>query len=344
MKNESIDFVITWVDGSDSKWLADRAKYAPKGEKIDESRYRDWGFLRYWFRAVEANAPWVRKIHFVTYGHVPKWLNINNPKIHIVKHEDFIDKKYLPTFNSCAIEMNLHKIPGLSEKFVYFNDDTFLNKPVKPEFFFDGDKPRDTYVLSRPPKLTHRARFINENCNSVANKYKVRDNFSAFSMRNGFFMQANNLLITLLIGQEAHLNSKHAPASFLKESFRVINECERDLVGKTNSHRFREDGDISQWAIEFYQQRTGLTAPRNYRASKYYGIDRHNCSKLLKDISEADHSLICINDGESTEFNLKIMSEIKERFEKRYRTFLSFETIAPTMDAKYNERPNKESI
>ena len=145
--NSGIDFVITWVDGSDPKWLTDRAKYVLEDERIDESRYRDWGFLRYWFRAVEANAPWVRKIHFVTYGHIPEWLDVSNSKLHIVKHEDFIDKKYLPTFNSCAIEMNLHKIPGLAEQFVYFNDDMFLNKPVKPEFFFKDGLPKDSFVL-----------------------------------------------------------------------------------------------------------------------------------------------------------------------------------------------------
>src|SRR5699024_12780724 len=89
-------------------------------------RFRDWDNLQYWFRAVEEYAPWVNKIHFVTWGHIPNWLNTEHPKLNVVKHEDFLEKQYLPVFNSRAIEINLHKIPGLAEKFVYFNDEMFI--------------------------------------------------------------------------------------------------------------------------------------------------------------------------------------------------------------------------
>ena len=71
----------------------------------------------------------------LTHGHLPKWLNINNPKLNIAKHSDFIPKEYLPTFSSHSIELNLHRIEGLVERFVYFNDDMFLLRPVKRELF-----------------------------------------------------------------------------------------------------------------------------------------------------------------------------------------------------------------
>ena len=82
-ENFDIDFVITWVDGNDPLWLKEYRKY--KGIEDEEFvfRYRDWDFLRYWFRGVEENAPWVRKIHFVTWGHIPSWLDTSNPKINI---------------------------------------------------------------------------------------------------------------------------------------------------------------------------------------------------------------------------------------------------------------------
>ena len=71
---EKIDFVLTWVDGSDPDWLAQRREYQPgRGTDAGESRYRDWDNLQYWFRGVEKFAPWVNKIYFVTWGHVPKW-------------------------------------------------------------------------------------------------------------------------------------------------------------------------------------------------------------------------------------------------------------------------------
>ncbi len=88
-----IDFVIIWVDGSDVEWKKERAVY-DKSIKDDadngDHRYRDWNNLKYWFRGVEKFAPWVRKIHFITWGHLPKWLDISHPKLHLVRHEDYI--------------------------------------------------------------------------------------------------------------------------------------------------------------------------------------------------------------------------------------------------------------
>ena len=117
-----IDFVILWVDGNDPKWQSEKATYDSNinDDSNSASRYRDWGLLPYWFRGVEKFTPWVNKIHFVTWGHVPEFLNLNNPKLNIVNHKDFIPEEYLPTFSSHAIELNIHRIPGLSEKFIYF--------------------------------------------------------------------------------------------------------------------------------------------------------------------------------------------------------------------------------
>ena len=137
-----IDFVVTWVDGSDEKWLKEKNKYkADKNQDASNTRYRDYEIIKYFFRSVEKYAPWVNKIYFITWGHVPKWLNSKNPKLVIVKHKDFIPKKYLPTFNSCAIELNMHRIKDLSETFVYFNDDMVLNNYTKEKDFFENGYP-----------------------------------------------------------------------------------------------------------------------------------------------------------------------------------------------------------
>lgn len=156
MKNlnntEGIDFVITWVDGSDPAWQQEKRKTLEacglKSAADDrKERYRDWDNLQYWFRGVEQFAPWVRKVHFVTWGHLPEWLNTSAPKLNIVNHEDFIPKEFRPTFNSHTIEWNLHRIQGLSERFVYFNDDMFLLDKVNPRDFFQGEKPVDMLAL-----------------------------------------------------------------------------------------------------------------------------------------------------------------------------------------------------
>lgn len=154
MKTPKIDFVITWVDGSDPVWDMQRQETLRKqGIFVDESldnstaRYRDWDILKYWFRGVETFAPWVNQIHFITYGHLPKWLKEEHPKLHIVRHEDFIPAEFLPTFSSHPIEWNFHRIEWLTENFVYFNDDMFLIKKVSPEDFFRDERPVDMLAL-----------------------------------------------------------------------------------------------------------------------------------------------------------------------------------------------------
>ena len=117
MQDHKIDFVISWVDGKDQAWLQDKSKYdAASGSDDAKERYRDWENLKYWFRGVEKFAPWVAKIHFITWGHLPKWLDVNHPRLHIVRHEDYIPQEYLPTFNSHTIEWNMHRIEGLAEQ------------------------------------------------------------------------------------------------------------------------------------------------------------------------------------------------------------------------------------
>ena len=138
-----IDFVLTWVDGSDKDWIALKSKYLESANKLSNypdanavCRYHDNGLLKYWFRAVEQFAPWVNRVFFVTCGQKPDWLDASNPKLRLVNHKEYIPSDYLPTFQSNTIELNLHRIPDLSEQFVLFNDDTFLLRPVGPEFFF----------------------------------------------------------------------------------------------------------------------------------------------------------------------------------------------------------------
>ena len=139
-----IDFVVPWLDSTDPIWQEQFMTYSrdTKGNK-DSARFRNMDIFHYWFRAVEKYAPWVRKVFLITNGKFPDWINKNHPKLVLVKHEDYIPKEYLPTFNSRTIELNLHRIKGLSEHFVYFNDDFFLNAPVQPEYYFRKGLPCD---------------------------------------------------------------------------------------------------------------------------------------------------------------------------------------------------------
>ena len=148
-EDQQIDFVLAWVDGSDPDWQRRKAQIVGDASADDGVfRYREWGLLPYWFRGVEKFAPWVRKIHFICDQEPPAWLNTDHPKLHIVRHEDYLPDAYRPAFSSHPIELNMHRIPGLSEQFVYFNDDMYLISARSPEDFFRHGLPVDNAVMN----------------------------------------------------------------------------------------------------------------------------------------------------------------------------------------------------
>ena len=126
-----IDVVYTWVDGSDPLWRRKKEQYSGEPRSDDNVRYHSIDELKYSLRSISQYAPWVNHIYIVVDDvQVPAFLNVNHPKITVVKHSDIIDPDALPLFNSVAIETGLHHIPGLSECFLYFNDDMFLGAPI----------------------------------------------------------------------------------------------------------------------------------------------------------------------------------------------------------------------
>ena len=105
-------------------------------DRGSSNRYRDSEELRYSLRSVIKYAPWVRRIYVVTANQVPWWLDTSHPQLHMVSHEEiFPNRSHLPVFSSPAIEAHLHRIPGLSKHFIYFNDDVMLGAPTAPEDF-----------------------------------------------------------------------------------------------------------------------------------------------------------------------------------------------------------------
>lgn len=135
-----VDVVVTWVDGDDPEWAAARAEREgadARREATGDARFRSRDELRYALRSLHLYAPWVRRIHLVTAGQRPVWL-ADHPLINVVDHRDILPADALPTFNSQAIETSLHRIAGLSEHFVYLNDDVFLGRPAAKELFFSS--------------------------------------------------------------------------------------------------------------------------------------------------------------------------------------------------------------
>ena len=310
MKNteqKPIDFVIIWVDGNDPEWRKVKNQYVPKaiGEDDQEVRYRDWDNLQYWFRAVEKYTPWVNKIHFVTWGHLPKWLNVDHPKLHIVKHEDYIPAEYLPTFNSHTIEMNLHRIEGLAEQFVYFNDDMFINAPMQPEDFFVNGLPCDTFALDCIYWGKDSAGPYNGNDMAVINTYfpkkkALKENWKKwFKLRYGL----NNLYKTLVLCPWRWFPGfyyQHLPNSFLKSTYEEVWKAEPELLDLTCRCKIRSTTNVNQWLIKYWQLASGNFYPRTNKIGVCYHVKEKNYPYLLETIRSGRHKMICINDTAKT--------------------------------------------
>ncbi len=298
---EPIDFVITWVDGNDPDWQAEKRKYQPEGNTDDRPvRYLDWDNLQYWFRAVEKYAPWVNKIHFVTWGHLPKWLNVNHPKLNIVKHSDYIPAEYLPTFSSHPIELNLHRIEGLSENFVYFNDDMFLNAPVKPEDFFKNGKPVDRLVFDVMFPREDQIASIIYNNTCVISKYINKKNLvkkNLWKILYPFYGIAGiKNYLTLPLPWFTGFYNHHLPNNFTKSVFNELWEKENEILHGTCNRKFRSKDDVSPWLMRYWYLAQGHIMPCSYRQGMIFEIKDDNL-KLYKAIEKEKYKLICCNDA-----------------------------------------------
>ena len=312
---EPIDFVIIWVDGSDPEWLARKNHYLalaggiPGDIDAGPSRYRDWDNLRYWFRAVETYAPWVNRVHFVTCGQVPPWLNPEAPKLNFVRHSDFIPEEFLPTFSSHPIELNLHRIPGLSEQFVYFNDDFFLTAPVAPEDFFWRGLPQDS-IGEEPIQFPVAELYNNILINNMVflNRHFDRFQTRKTHWRKWFSLRAphdsfKNLVMTLVrkpcfFGMDPH----HLPQAYLKSSLEAVWAADPEQLRDTCSHKFRDARDISQFAVKFYQLMQGQFHPYDKHKFGVALPAEPNVDRICQIIRQRQYKALCINDGDMADF------------------------------------------
>ena len=296
-----IDFVVTWVDGGDENWLKEKAKYNPYGD-TSAQRYRDWDIFRYWFRGVDKFAPWVRKVHFITWGHLPSWLDTDNPKLHIVKHTDYMPPEYLPCFNSNAIEMNMHRIEGLSEHFVYFNDDMHIIDYVKPTDFFRDGKPVDMLalqpVIANPDSPVMSYTYFN-NSNLLCkyfNKYECMKKHRGQFFKIGYPLKyfVYNLLETAFPMFTGFYDT-HGPAPMMLSTFRELWECEGELLDAVSRHRFRTKDDVSQYIFRNWEKLKGNFVPVNlHRKNRYIEVSEKNADKLIR---RQVRPMVCINDS-----------------------------------------------
>lgn len=324
VKEMKIDFVVTWVNGQDENWLRKYNNYADLDTlDVKNARFRDFGIFRYWFRAVERFAPWVNHVFLVTDAQVPEWLNIKQDKITVIDHKDIIDKKYLPVFNSNAIELNLYRIPNLSEQFVYFNDDMFLNRPVKKRDFFNKDGlPKDTAGLNAIQPMydfdyihTNNMRIINQN---FSKKKVMRSQF--FKFFNPINMELNVYTLLLLFWPKfTRFFDLHYPYSIKKSLMQEVLHNNSEAYIQTMSDRFRSKKDITIWLVRYYALVRGQFSVRSPRVGKIYDLYTKK-KQAEQDIRSGKHKMIVINDDSNIDDEqfLGISESLKSTFHEKF--------------------------
>lgn len=281
-----VDVVYTWVNGADPEWQKTRSLYAEQennnhlGTDAQQSRrFRDNNELKYSLRALNTFAPWVHHIFIVTCGHKPAWL-FDHPKISIISHKEiFADEKNLPTFNSMAIESHLHRIPGLQEHYIYFNDDVFLGHEASFSDFYTPSGKTKVFMSQREhPRgspLPEDTGFIAACKNTSAVIYATTRNRPRF------------------LHAHTPFPSRKSVTSFVERTFPGIFEI-------VSSHRFRslQDYTITNGLIPFTAVFYGYAEKfeGTYVTCRYEGDPSHD-EKILHQLLHDRPQFFCIQDG-----------------------------------------------
>lgn len=298
-----VDVVYTWVDGSDPEWLRRRAACTGQGyhqEAGNAARYLNRDELRYSLRSLAQYAPWVRTIHLVTDEQTPPWLDVRVPGLHVVSHKEiFSDPSLLPTFNSHAIESQLHHVDGLSEHFLYFNDDVFLGRLTTPQDFFFANGltkffPSTVLIPQGPPS--------------------EEDVPVAAAGKN------NRALIEAAFGTVISQKMKHTPHALRRSVLYEIEERFPEQHHATASHRLRSLDDLSIVSSlhHYYAFHTARALPARLR---YAYLDLSHpalAARLGTLLARRDRHVFCLNDTISGEEELAAQQALLTSFLETY--------------------------
>lgn len=306
--------VYLWVDGSDPEWQARRSAFT--GQKLDNTeanckgRYADNDELKYNLRAVEKYAPWIRHVFIVTDGQTPAWLDTSCPDVTVVNQNDIIPEVSRPCYNSSLIEHFLCRIPGLSEHFLYANDDMFLNKPVTPDTFFTSDglpivrlihaRLRDWYLAFRKHVL------------GVPYKYYIRTLYNSAG------------LVRKRYGVYYSGKPHHNIDAYVRSDNRLVaEEFSREISAVLNNHQ-RKDNDLQRviYSYAALARKRGRLQYVTQRTSFRFHIQKKSHYAKLRRYNPL---FFCMNDSEyATDSDRKRVTEFlagrfpdKSRFEKQ---------------------------
>lgn len=145
-----IDVVYTWVDGNDKAWKLSQDQWRtkegipppPDASLRDPTPNLSKDELYFSIKSVKKYMPWVNRIYIFTQTpQKPHWYNPSDASmsnIFVVHHENvFASNAPLPSYNGLLNQSQVHRIPGLADHFILFDDDFFVGRPLDRGHFFD---------------------------------------------------------------------------------------------------------------------------------------------------------------------------------------------------------------
>ncbi len=335
--NSKIDIVIPWVDGSDPAWVQEMQFWAAKQSvcKFEKSnvRFQSWDNLVYWFRAIEECMPWINCIFFVTWGHVPEFLNTQNDKLRIVKHEDFIPRKYLPTFNVNTIEMNLHRIDALAENFIYFNDDTIPLNYIEEEYYFKDDCVCDEAVeniitTTSFGAVSRATRYAQVNNMFIINKYFRKREVQEKNWEKWYCADYGERLDRTKACAYWYdfpgFYDPHMANALKKSTLAKLWELEPELLDEGACDKFRGAADHTQYLIRYWQLCEGNFFPRKTRGKVFFPtIDTYY--DVVDAINSGTYPMISYNENCTPEEFCVMRSAVNDALKKRFPNKSAFE-------------------
>jgi hypothetical protein len=337
-----IDFVLPWVDGNDPIWQKEKAHYSSQKTGTEgSSSYRDMGTLKYVLRSIEKNCPWYNKIHLITCGHFPEWLDINHPKINLVTHEElYFDKTHLPVFSSSSIEMNLPNLREVSEQFIYLNDDTIIFNTVGIERFFQYGKPIDFLSHGWLPrnKLFAKLRGMDAWVHSLNNNLRlINKEFSPLKLKRvdlyhssyKFKIKLSNFLLQNIYKKFIWIEHWHHPKPYTMSTLKATHNAFQKEMMLCSANKFRSNNDLTQYIYRYWQLATGDYIP--YKFNDAMAVNISSKKVLLNIITEIlDNpklNFICLNDiDELTNSEFETVKHLHQKFlEKKFPKKASFE-------------------
>ena len=303
LEDQSVDIVIPYVDNTDPEWQERLSQTVNKMSshekhlyKLDDKKQMKYRFtqntlLKYDFRAIQRYAPWIRKIHFLVQSpsQVPKWMN--QDEVNVVLHQDFIPREFLPTFNANTIQTFLCRVPDLSQRFLYSNDDMMFSSKASIKDFFIQSQPRNAFNLMKSPLLGRLQPY------TEADPSNFQRHLYCFF--NSYVLAARGLLTDHTITSKI-IRPLHGIAAFNRKKMEKIMDQNQSLLMDSIT-QFRSKKNFNQYLFIIRQilqtNLRYLSTMRKTKLCRFYPMQIQSArTQLANELSKPDKPLtICVN-------------------------------------------------